>query len=399
MKYWWGYLIAAIFGGFSWCLTQLGEQYSELVDMVYPYVTRSLQTMLSTWTGSVDVLVWQVLLVAAIVIALAVLVVVILCKGSVIQYLGWVLAVVSIVFFLHSGIYGLNYCAGPIADDIRLSVDDYTLSDLELATKYYRDKANELSTQVDRDAFGDLDFGTFEDLAAQAGDGFHTLTYERSFSTFGGDTSPVKKLGWAEMYTSMGITGFTCFLTGEAAVNPQIPDSTLPFTMCHEMAHRMCIAQEDDANFAGFLACEANSSLAFQYSGYFMAFRYCYNALYAVDSTSASTIKSECTSELLQDLETYSTFFRNNKDETATRLADTVNDSYLKLSGEEDGIASYGAVCDQLVNWYLNQYATAEDLGEPQFDPFDETQVDLSGIIDYVPPVIEETTEATETTP
>lgn len=399
MKYWWGYLIAAIFGGFSWCLTQLGEQYSELVDMVYPYVTRSLQTMLSAWTGSVDVLVWQIIVVAAIVIALAILVVVILFKGSVVQYIGWVLAVVSTVFFLHTGIYGLNYCAGPIADDIRLSMDDYTLSDLELATRYYRDKANELSTQVVRDAAGNLDFGEFEDLAAQASDGFHTLTYEKSFSIFGGDTSPVKKLGWAELYTSMGITGFTCFLTGEAAVNPQIPDSTLPFTMCHEMAHRMCIAREDDANFAGFLACEANASLAFQYSGYFMAFRYCYNALYAVDSTSASTIKSECTSELLQDLEAYSGFFRVNKDETAAKVAETVNDSYLKFSGGEDGIASYGAVCDQLVNWYLNQYATPEDLGESQFDPFDESQVDLSGIIDYVPPVIEETTAPTEAAP
>ena len=67
----------------------------------------------------------------------------------------------------------------------------------------------------------------------------------------------------------------------------------------------------------------------------------------------------------------------------------------LKISGDEEGVRSYGAVCDQLVNWYLFEYATPEDTGEPQFDPFDETQVDLSGIIDYVPPVIEETTEAT----
>lgn len=390
MKYWWGYLIAALFGGLSWALTRLAETYSALVDMVYPYVTREIQTMLCQWTGTVDTLVWQVAVVAFVVIVLAVLVVVIATKGSVIRYVGWVLAVVSIVFFLHTGIYGLNYCAGPICDDIRLSVDDYTQSDLELATKFYRDQANALSTTVPRSG-SDLDFPAFETLAEQAADGFRTLTYERSFSIFAGDTSPVKRLGWAEAYSSMGITGFTCFLTGEAAVNPQIPASTMPFTMCHEMAHRMCVAREDDANFAAFLACEANESELYRYSGYFMAFRYCYSALAAVDSASASAIKSECTAELLHDLEQYDGFFREKRDETATRVADTVNDSYLKASGDVSGIASYGAVCDQLVNWYISEYATAEDLGEPQFDPYDETQVDLTGIVNYTPPATEET--------
>lgn len=397
MKYWWGYLIAAIFGGFSWAITQLGEKYSELVDMVYPYVTREIQTMLSQWTGSVDVLVWQIALVSMVVLALALLVVVIIMKGSVIRYVGWVLALASVIFFLQTGIYGLNYCAGPICDDIRMSVDDYTQFDLELATKFYRDQANELSGAVLRDAEGNLKFPEFDELAEMAGNGFEHLTYDRSYSIFGGDTSPVKRLGWAEAYSSMGITGFTCFLTGEAAVNPQIPVSTMPFTMCHEMAHRMCIAREDDANFAAFLACQANEAVEYRYSGNFMAFRYCYNALAAVDSASASAIKAECSDEMIRDLEAYDSFFRDNRDETATKVADTVNDTYLKASGDEKGIASYGAVCDQLVNWYITEYATPEDLGEPKFDPLDETQVDLSGIVNYTPPETE-ATEATEET-
>ena len=77
---------------------------------------------------------------------------------------------------------------------------------------------------------------------------------------FAGSREPVKELGWADMYSSMGITGVTFGITGEACVNPQIPDITLPFTMCHEMAHRMSIASERDANFAGFLACSFNSN-------------------------------------------------------------------------------------------------------------------------------------------
>ena len=358
MKHWWGYLVAAIFAAMSWVLSQLGEKYSQLIDMVYPYVTRTVQSMLSSWTGTVDVLVWQVAVIALVVLALALLVVIILFKDSVIRYVGWVLALVSIGYFLNTGIYGLNYYAGPVSDDIRLEVQDYTQHDLELAATYYRDRANELAAQVSRDPYGDVIFDSFEELAASAGEGFRNLTQNRSYSVFAGDLSPVKKLGWSDLYTSMGITGFTAFLTGEAAVNPQIPATTLPFTMCHEMAHRMCIAREDDANFAAFLACEANESIQFRYSAYFMAFRYCYNALAAVDSSAASVIRTDCSQELLHDMESYSEFFRSNRNETATKVADTVNDTYLKASGDEDGVASYGQVCDQLVNWYMAEYAT-----------------------------------------
>lgn len=405
MKHWWGYLTAAIFAAFSWMLMELGEKYSQLIDMVYPYVTRSVQTFLSTWTGSVDALVWQVIVVAFVLVALAGIVLTVIFKQSLIRYVGWVLAVVSIVFFLHTGIYGLNYNAGPLADDIRMEMEDYTQSDLELAAKFYREKANGLSTQMERDGNGALVYPGFAQLAQTAGDGFANLVSDRSYSVFAGDRSPVKELGWADMYSSMGITGFTCFLTGEAAVNPQIPVQALPFTMCHEMAHRMCIAREDDANFAGFLACQENEAIEFQYSAYFMAYRYCYNALNAVDSVAASEIAAECTPELLRDLTAYSDFFTTRKDETAEKVADTVNDTYLKVSGDDDGVASYGAVCDQLVNWYLSQYATPEELGEEQFDPLDENQVDLEGIGDYYVPsepsdipdeTTEETTEAAE---
>ena len=105
-----------------------------------------------------------------------------------------------------------------------------------------------------RDSSGNVDFADFDALAAMAGEGFQTLVYDHSYPIFAGSTLPVKELGWSDMYTSMGITGVTFGLTGEAAVNPQIPDVTLPFTMCHEMAHRMCIASERDANIAAFLA-------------------------------------------------------------------------------------------------------------------------------------------------
>ena len=385
MKYLGGYITAAIFGAITWVLLQFGEKFTALVDMVYPYVIRTLQGILAQWSGGVDFLIWQLLAIVLVVLLVAALVLVIVFKRSVITWAGWVLAVLTCIYMLHTVVYGLNYHAGDLADDIRLEVAQYTLEELADATTYYRDRANILAELVNRDANGDVAFKDFEILAEEAGAGFEKLTYDRSFSVFAGSREPVKKLGLADMYTSMGITGYTFGLTGEAAVNPQIPDVTLPFTMAHEMAHRMCIANERDANFAAYLACSVHPSVEFEYSGSFMAYLYCYNALSRISTQASAQAANEINqgvSDLLRrDLAYYNTFFMNHKDQAATNIADTINDNYLKTSGDKAGIASYGQVCDLFVNWHIQEIVIPSiTVQEKVFDPYDETQVDLSGI-------------------
>ena len=386
MKYWRGYLAAAIFAAISWALIQLGKTYTELVDMIYPYFTRMIQDFLANWTGSVDFVVWQLLAVVLGVILLCSIVLMIVLRWNPIQWFGWVAAVASLLFLLHTGLYGLNNYAGPLADDIKLNVSDFTVNELAEATAYYRDMANSLANKVKRDQNGDVVFPEFDELAEQAADGFHTLTYKDYYAVFAGCDLPVKKLGWSDMYTAMGITGYTFSLTAEAAVNPDIPPVSLPFTMCHEMAHRMSIAIERDANFAAFLACQANSSLEFQYSAYFMAYRYCYYALASANTTSSATlsgrIAAEANKNLRHDMDSYSQFFASRKDETLTTIGDTVNETYIKVNGDDMGLKSYDEVYNLLVNWHIQTVVLPQHVVDegPKFDPFDETQVDLSGL-------------------
>ena len=385
MKYWMGYLTAAIIGAISWVLLQFGEKFTTLVDMVFPYVTRTLMGYLAEWSAPLDFCLWQVIVVAAAVVLLATVVLMVIMRWNPVRWLGWVAAVCSVVYLLHTVVFGLNYYAGDLADDIRLEKREYSVAELADATQYYRDMANLLAVQVNRDAEGNVKFADFAALAEQAEDGFDTLVHEYSYPIFAGSTLPVKELGWADMYTSMGITGVTMGLTGEAAVNPQIPDVTLPFTMCHEMAHRMSIATERDANFAAFLASMANEDIEFRYSAYFMAYRYCYNALLTANNLEASgaaaRIASQASPQLQQDMRYYSQFFNSNRDEQATKVADTVNDTYLKTSGDEAGIRSYGDVCDLLVNWHYKTVVLPTLMEDVKiFDPYDESQVDLSGI-------------------
>lgn len=378
MRYWRGYLTAAIIAVITTGLTLLAKRFSVLVDAFYPFLTREIQTILATWSSEAGVVVWQV---AAMLLVLALLLSVVLMialKWNFIQWLGWVLACVSMVWLLHTGVYGLNYYAGSLSEDIHLNSNDFTVDDLEDATLYFRDKANAMALQMPRDDNGDLVYSDFATLAEAAGQGFHTLTYEQSGSVFAGSLEPVKELAWADLYTSMGILGITMPLTGEAAVNPQIPAIALPFTMCHEMAHRMCIATEDDANFAAFLACIANEDPQFQYSAYYMAYRYCYSALLATGSdqaaAAAARIDLEVNSYLRYDLKIYDRFFSNHRNSFASNVADTANDAYIKLSGDSAGTESYSQVATSLVNWYLEVMVKpyVDEREESGFDPLDK---------------------------
>ena len=161
-------------------------------------------------------------------------------------------------------------------------------------------------------------------------------------------------------------------------MNPQIPAVSLPFTMCHEMAHRMSIALESDANMAAYLACTANSAPEFQYSAYFMAYRYCYNALASANATeSMKKVSAGVNEYFYQDLKAYDSFFAQKKNDTATQVATTVNDGYIKVNGDDRGVASYGGVCDLLVNWHIQTVVIPSQQQEEiiKFDPYDESWV------------------------
>lgn len=384
MKYWSGYVTAAIFAAITWALMNIGARFTELVDMVYPYVMRTLQIMLAEWSGGVDFVLWQVIVVALAVIVLASVVLMIVLKGNLVQWGGWVLAAVSAVFMLHTLTYGLNYYAGPIAADIRLEVVDYNTEELAEAAIYYRDKANELASQVNRDSNGNVDFADFAVLAERAGEGFTALTYDYSYPIFAGCKLPVKQLGWADWYTSQGITGVTVGLTGEAAVNPQIPDICLPFTMCHEMAHRMCIATEIDGDFAAFLACQANENVEFRYSAYFMAYYYCYSALQRTNSVEATAaaarVNGGVSDQLYRDINYYNQFFQvpATASGPATRSVATAEPA----DGTPVTVKDYDDVSDLLVAWHIQTVVLPSiAVDERVFDPMDENQVDLTGIV------------------
>lgn len=375
MKYWRGYLVALILAVLSWALMQYAQAHSALLDVVYPYMTRILQTGLATWSSGVDFCVWQMVLLLFAAAVLAVAVLTVLMHWNPIQVFGWVLVPLSLVSMLSAALYGMNEHTGPIMEDLRLETVEYSVASLEEAAIYYADQAQALSGKVSRDNSGNVDFADLPTLAQQAGEGFTALTYEHKYPIFAGSTIPVKELGWSGKYTGEGVTGMTVALTGESAVNPQVPDVGMPFAICHEMSHRMSIARDSDANLAAVLACVASPYEEFQYSGYLMALRYCYNTLAAVDGGTGRAalmrVDSHLNTNMKKDLATYEAFFpkgMNPVDDATTTL---------------------------MVSWHVGTVVIPRQEAQTPvevFDPMDESDERLWDVLNPPTPTVAEAT-------
>jgi len=371
LKYWRGYLVAGIIAAITQALVSFAAGHTVLVDMLYPYMTRSILSVMASWSDGVSFCIWQMLLLLLIAGALISIVLMVVLRWNPIQWFGWIMAVVSVFSLLNTGIFTLNEYSGPITDDLRLDAagnTGYTIAELEATARHYQDLANEFAKAVKRDEDKNVEPQDFQKQAQQASKGFEAMTYEHSAPIFAGSLAPVKQLSWQGLYTARDITGTTFPLTGEAAVNPDAPAAMIPFVMCREMARRMCIVNYQDAAFAAVLACEANPDPYFQYAGYFMAYRYCVEALEQTSSTAAqASLKRLRKTEgklLSQDLAVFNDSFAADE---AQRHA------------EEN--ADRCDTADMLVNQYVTKYILPTQVEEENpFDPLDETQVDLSGL-------------------
>ena len=373
MKYWRGYLVAAILAACTWAFREFAEAHSKLVDMIYPYVTRMVQNFMANWSSGVDFCLWQAILLALVVLAVASIVLMIIFKWNPIQWFGWIVAAASLVLLLHTGVFGMNEFAGPIAEDIRLGEVEDVQEKMEDAAVYYRDMANALASQTSGSSM-DL-----QKLNEQAENGFKNLVYQNYYSVFAGSTLPIKELGSAQWFTQRGEMGYTVAITGEAALNPETPEFMKPFAVCREMCYRMCIASERDKHFGAFLACQANDTAEFRYAGFVMAYRYCLNAL---PDAVASTVASQDNAQVRGDMDSWEVFVA-----PAIKLAEEKAAKEDKKPEDVDG-----QIAGLLTDWHY-QTVVLPSLVEPEgeFDPMDESQVDLTGL-----PHAPQPTEATE---
>ncbi|MBQ1846705.1 MAG: DUF3810 domain-containing protein [Clostridia bacterium] len=218
------------------------------------------------------------------------------------------------------------------------------------------DTADTLLLQIRSDAEKiDFIYGGFSvmpygisDLNAKLNESYKKVCAKHGFiSDF---ITNVKQVALSEPWTYTHIAGVYTFFTGEANINMNFPDYTLPFTAAHEMAHQRGIAREDEANFVAFLVCAESDDPYIRYSGYVSVFEYVASALNKADPKMYSSLyHSSVPENLKNEMRAYNEFFEKYKENKVAEVSGKINNGYLHSQGVKEGSRSYNLVVDLAV--------------------------------------------------
>ncbi len=180
--------------------------------------------------------------------------------------------------------------------------------------------------------------------------------YERMKKDYPGAVSSAfgnaKKIKLSNFLTYTHISGMYFPLTAEANVNTNYPDFVVAFSTAHEKAHQRGIAGEDEANFAAFLSCIYSEDKYLEYCAYISMYDYFLSAVLSEDYDEYVRLLDESSKGTIQEFRAYSEFFKKYRNSKASKVANNVNDTYLKTLGKGDGTKSYGLVVELMCAYF-----------------------------------------------
>ena len=263
------------------------------------------------------------------------------------QFTANVVLVGSLWFFIQVMVWNINYERLPFSEIAKIDIQESSVDDLEALCRYLVDKTNELREQVEEDEHGIMTVkGGYKSILKRAQAGFESL--EAKYPFLGGKYGPPKPVLLSRLMSHSNIIGIYSCLSGEANIDVDIPIVAIASTTLHEMAHQRGFAREDEANYISYIACMAHPDADFKYSGCVMALQYSMNALYSENPDRYFAVSKNYGPGYLRDLEAERAYWKQFQGITK-KVADKMNDTYLKLNGETDGVRSYGRMVDLLL--------------------------------------------------
>ncbi len=248
-----------------------------------------------------------------------------------------------LLYIVFNALWGLNYNRLGITHQLGISLDSCSAAELRHLDSLLLDKVNtSKNALLNQPATpGSLQAGTAAAYRAAARQ-YPFLAYE--------PTALKSSLwGWAGSY--IGFTGYYNPFTGEAQVNTGIPRFLQPYTSCHEVAHQLGYAKENEANFVGFLAASASPDPQFRYSVYLDLFMYTQRTLYRADSPAVKQFTAQLLPEVKADLREWEAFLRSHRSPIEP-LFKILYGYYLRNNEQPAGIYSYDEVTAFLLAFY-----------------------------------------------
>ena len=256
-------------------------------------------------------------------------------------------------------LWGFNYSRLPFSETSGLNAAPVPLRILEKSCLLLVEQSNDLREDVRENDAGVMALSvTMRNTLERSKDGFKAAAAE--FETLGDmDPGRPKPVMSAKLMSYAGITGIYFPITAESNVNTDITGAEIPFTICHELAHRLGYAREDEASFIAWVACANSPYEDYRYSGAVMALLNLLNALSGRDAAAWGRIRGMCSPAVNRDLNAMGQYWQSYEGPVSD-ISETINDTFLKANRQESGVLSYGRMID-LVIAYLRANGLSDD--------------------------------------
>ena len=263
-----------------------------------------------------------------------------------------IISCLSLLFSVFVLGFGCGYHGKGLDEKLDLNKKAVSPEELEATAVWLAGELNSMVNEISykEDNFSDMPYSISE-MNGRLIDAYKNVCAEHGFVQK--LYSKVKPVMLSEAMSYTHITGVYTYFTGEANLNVNFPDYTLPYTAAHELAHQRGIAREDEANFIAFLVCDASDDIYVRYSGYLNLYEYVASALSA-HPEAYKRVRSSLDPRVINEMIAYSSFFDKYRHSTAGKVSETVNNSYLQIQGTV-GTKSYGMVVDLAVAYYLSE--------------------------------------------
>lgn len=268
-----------------------------------------------------------------------------------------VVCILSCIYFFYTLVCGVNYHRYSFAQIAGLEIEDSSEQDLYNLTLSLAEEAGELRANIaqiegalDENGLVVVNKMGWEEVARTAEESYQKIA--TTYTELGGSYSSLKTVYFSEFMSRMKITGIFWPFTMEANVNIDVPEYSVPVTMCHELAHLRGFMREDEANFIAYLVCKQSDNLVFQYSGVMLALSYAGNQLYRQNQDLYQQVRTIYTAEMNNDIRDEYYYWVKYEDTVISTVSNTMNDNYLKANSQQDGVKSYGRMVDLLLAEY-----------------------------------------------
>jgi hypothetical protein len=153
-------------------------------------------------------------------------------------------------------------------------------------------------------------------------------------------TPHAKPMLSAFLFREFHITGVHFAPTTEAMINQLIPPAHLPFTIAHEIAHAKGVMREDDANLVAVYVCLMSDNPFLRYSALYHTFYALLNlSRFIGDDQAYGRYYQSLSPSIKEDYHQTRQFWLEY--DLLNDLARWVNDLYLKIFGNPEGVDSY----------------------------------------------------------